>query len=116
MAQHSSADLAVSVISFHEQVLGCHTYISRARTSADLVRGYRMFGRLLSDYAATVVLPFDSVAAAHFDTLQAARVRIGSMDLRIASIALARGMTLLTRNLRHFSQVPDLAIEDWTVA
>ena len=39
IALHPVADLVLSVISFHEQVLGCHTYISRARNSADLVRG-----------------------------------------------------------------------------
>ncbi len=40
IALHPPADLALSVVSFHEQVLGCHTYINRARTAADVVRGY----------------------------------------------------------------------------
>ena len=35
IARQQPADLAFSVVSFHEQVLGCHTYLSRARTSAD---------------------------------------------------------------------------------
>jgi tRNA(fMet)-specific endonuclease VapC len=115
MAQHSPADLGLSVISFHEQVLGCHSYIIRARSSADLIRGYRMLGRLLSDYAAISVLPFDSTAAAAFDGLVAQRLRVGTMDLRIASIALAQGLILLTRNTRDFRQVPGLVTEDWTV-
>jgi hypothetical protein len=35
IAQQQAADLAFSVVGFHEQVLGCHTYLSRARTSAN---------------------------------------------------------------------------------
>jgi tRNA(fMet)-specific endonuclease VapC len=105
----------LSVVSFHEQVLGCHSYVARARHSADLVRGYGMLGRLLSDYAAVSVLPFDAAAAARFDGLVAQRVRVGTMDLRIAAIALAHGLILLTRNTRDFCQVPGLVTEDWTV-
>jgi tRNA(fMet)-specific endonuclease VapC len=115
IAQCLPADLVLAVVSFHEQVLGCHTYISRARNSADLVRGYGMLARLLSDYATATVLPFDAAAATAFDGLPAQRVRVGAMDLRIASIALSRGLTLLTRDLRDFQQVPGLLTEDWTV-
>jgi tRNA(fMet)-specific endonuclease VapC len=41
-------------------------------------------------------------------------IRIGTQDLKIASIALANRATLLTRNYRDFVQVPDLIIDDWT--
>ncbi len=34
-------------------------------------------------------------------------------DLRIASIALDRDLTLVTANLRHFNRVPDLRVENW---
>lgn len=35
------------------------------------------------------------------------------MDLRIASIVLANGATLLSRNLRDFDRVPGLRVENW---
>ncbi|MGD0518047.1 MAG: hypothetical protein ABSA26_10990 [Thermoguttaceae bacterium] len=47
--------------------------------------------------------------------MRKSKVRIGTMDLRIASIALAQGFTILTRNLVDFEKVPNLKVEDWTV-
>ena len=50
-----------------------------------------------------------------FDTLRANRKlrRIGRNDLLIASIVRARRATLVTRNRRHFHQVPGLRVENW---
>jgi tRNA(fMet)-specific endonuclease VapC len=60
------------------------------------------------------VLPFDGAAATVYDGLLAQRIRVGTMDLRIAAIALSRGSIVLTRNLRDFGRVPGLTTEDWT--
>jgi gamma-resorcylate decarboxylase len=38
---------------------------------------------------------------------------IGDADTRVASIALSRGLTVVTGNERHFRQVPGLEIENW---
>ena len=34
-------------------------------------------------------------------------------DLRIAAIALARELTLVSGNARHFGRVPGLRVENW---
>jgi tRNA(fMet)-specific endonuclease VapC len=115
MAQVPRADLTVCIVSFHEQVLGCNSYSAQAKTSADIVPGYLIFDRVVSVFAATLVLRFDAKASVVFDGLVGQRVRIATMDLRIASIALSQDLTLLTRNHRDFSKVPQLRIEDWTI-
>jgi tRNA(fMet)-specific endonuclease VapC len=114
VSRESRSDLGFSIVSFHEQVLGAHAYINRARKAEDIVRGYAMMARILRQFAAAPVVPFDAGAAAVFDGLGARRLRVDTMDLRIASIARSRGLTLLTRNAADFAGVPDLTIEDWT--
>ncbi len=112
--RESRSDLGFSIVSFHEQALGSHAYINRARKAEDIVRGYSMLARILRQFAAAPVVPFDEAAAAVFDGLEARRLRVDTMDLRIASIALSRGLVLLTRNRADFARVPDLITEDWT--
>lgn len=62
-----------------------------------------------------LIVQFDVAAANVFDQLLGNRKlrRIGHADLLIASIALANGATLVTRNMRHFQQVPNLIISNW---
>ena len=115
IAQHPPTELACAIISFHEQVLGCHTYISQARRAEDVVRGYGMLAQVLRDFTEALVIPFDAAAAVVFERLVAQRVRVGTMDLRIAAIALSHEMVLVTRNTSDFRRVPGLRIEDWTV-
>jgi tRNA(fMet)-specific endonuclease VapC len=59
-------------------------------------------------------IDFDLQAELIYHQLRDQKIRIGTQDLRIASIALANRATLLTRNYRDFAQVPDLIIDDWT--
>jgi tRNA(fMet)-specific endonuclease VapC len=39
--------------------------------------------------------------------------KIGRADLLIASIAMAHRATLVTRNVRHFAQIPGLVVVNW---
>jgi tRNA(fMet)-specific endonuclease VapC len=40
MTHYPRSDFAVSTVTFHEQMLGCHTYVNRARNLDDVVKGY----------------------------------------------------------------------------
>ncbi|HET9241942.1 MAG TPA: PIN domain-containing protein [Gaiella sp.] len=70
--------------------------------------------------SAQVVFPFDTAAAEVYGPLRAGLEREGRplphADLCIASIALARDLTLVTGNVRHFSRVPGLRVENWLEA
>jgi tRNA(fMet)-specific endonuclease VapC len=66
---------------------------------------------------AITVLPFDVDAAEAYGTLRAGLGsegrRLDEPDLRIAAIAVARNLTLVSGNVRHFARVPNLTIENW---
>lgn len=90
-------------------------YASRARTIAQQIEAYRKLKRHLGIYSRVRVLDFDERAGAEFERLKAMRLKIGSMDMKIASIALANGGTLLTKNSKDFIRIPTLRIEDWSI-
>lgn len=87
--------------------------IARANSLAQQIAAYQRLEQLLSDYSQSSVLSFDQRAAEKFQELKVARIRIGTMDLKIAAITLAYDATLLSRNLKDFSKVPGLKVEDW---
>lgn len=115
MAQYSLSDFAVSIVTFHEQMLGCHAYINRDRSLNDIVKGYEMMARLVNDFKVLPILPFDMGAATTFEQLKTQQIQLAKMDARIAAIAMSRQLILLTRNHRDFGKVTGLAIEDWTI-
>src|SRR3954468_16932104 len=112
VSHHTSSALCVSILSFHEQVMGWNAYLSRATNAAAVVRGYERLGRVLANFSAAHVLPFDEAAAEVCDDFRTRRVRIGVMDLRIAAVPCSRDMTVLTRNVSDFRRVPGLTVED----
>lgn len=112
--KRGDTNIYVTIISFHEQVSGWAKYVKQSTDQAKIVSGYLRLENILRDFANSQVLPFSQAAAEAFDDLKRQKIRIATMDLRIASIAIAQRMTLVTRNSIDFERVPNLAIEDWT--
>jgi tRNA(fMet)-specific endonuclease VapC len=96
-------------------VTGWNRYLSKALASEGIVRGYQQLERLLTSFAKAKVLPYSSAAADIFEELRKQKVRVATMDMRIASIAIANRMTLLTRNTVDFERIPNLSFDDWTL-
>ena len=105
--------LVTTVVTYEEQTRGWLAYVATAKTMAREVMAYRRLWLHLETYRRLVVLEYDPPAAEHFRRLQSARIKIGTFDLRIASIALANGAILLSRNLKDFEKIPDLNVENW---
>jgi tRNA(fMet)-specific endonuclease VapC len=110
----SPDEAAATIISFEEQTRGWLAALAKARTLAQQVDAYGRLLRQLRNYCAMHVLAFSERAAAEFQRLKKLKLRLGTMDLKIAAVVLAEDAVLLSRNLRDFEHVPDLKVEDWT--
>ncbi len=65
-----------------------------------------------------MILPFPEEAAGHYAEIRATLKRsgmpIGANDLFLAAHARSLGLTLVTNNVREFTRVPGLKLENWT--
>ena len=111
---HTPEELAITAITVEEQLSGWYTLLRRAKTSVDLTRIYDRLVETVMFLSSIHILSFTQPAIARYEQLKSMRLRIGTMDLRIAAIALASGATLVTRNVQDFQRIPGLVIEDWT--
>ena len=80
LAAHPPADFGLSVVSFHEQVLGCHTYISRGAERAGPGPRLRHVGAAPERLRGGPRPAVRPAAASALPALSARRVRIATMD------------------------------------
>lgn len=109
-AVEEQSRIVVSVITYYEMLLGTIGKTASPRHAA-----------LLESFIArlSAILPWERSAAE-----EATRIRkeltakgtpIGGNDTMIAGHALAAECVLITNNMREFSRVARLHVEDWTV-
>ena len=113
LVESSDRDIVTTAITAEEQMRGWLSAIHAQREVHRQVMYYDRLVGLFRFFAGWRILPFDQSAADQFQSLRASRVRIGTMDLKIAAIVLTQNATLLSSNLRDFEQVPGLQVEDW---
>ena len=106
-------DIAVTIVSFQEQFQGWLAYLNKARKAEQILRAYRELDALRRSFQRMNVLVCDKAAQDVFSSIRPLCRRLGTLDLRIASIALSTSSLLVSRNLRDFEQVPGLQVEDW---
>ena len=87
----------------------------KADTTEETLKAQQRLDRSEQGLSRLMIVRFDEAAAGHLEQLgKVDRLkRIGRADILIASITLANDATLVTRNLRHFRQVPNLKIANW---
>lgn len=108
----ASDELAITIITIEEQMRGRLAQIGRS--GVDLAIAYELLRATAGYFCDLPILAFDAEAHRHFLQLRERGIRIGTLDLRIAAIALTQNAVLLIRNRRDFEMVPGLRLEDWS--
>jgi tRNA(fMet)-specific endonuclease VapC len=107
--------VATSIITAIEILRGRQDFLFKAADGPQLLQAQRLFDfsqQMLDDIR---IYAIDVRVADEFDKLRQNKKlkKIGRGDLLIACIALANRATRVTRNTKHFLQVPGLKIENW---
>jgi tRNA(fMet)-specific endonuclease VapC len=109
----STEPYGTTIITVEETMRGWMAALRRLQDPRRQIRAYASLRQLFRFFATWNVLDWNDAAVDVFESLRQAKVRIGTMDLKIASICLANSATLLTRNNADFGRVPSLQIADW---
>jgi len=108
-----SEPLAITIVSVEELMRGWLAYIHGRRDPHAQIIGYQRLQEFVATLANWQILPWDAAAADRLLQLRSLKIRVSTMDLKIAALALNHGATVLTRNANDFGQVPNLALADW---
>jgi len=105
--------IACTIVNVEEVLRGWLALIHRLRDVHRQLPAYVRLGQLFNALSDWEIVPFDERAADQFAGLRRQGIRIGTMDLKIASIALVNDALLVTANLHDYSLVPELRCENW---
>jgi tRNA(fMet)-specific endonuclease VapC len=110
---HTLADLAITIISVEEQLLGWYTKARNAKKATDIAGAYQRMTRAIQTFGRFQVLSFSEAAIVRCEQLKSMRLNIGNKDLSIAAIVLEHSAIHVSRNESDFRRVPNLTLENW---
>lgn len=107
--------LNTTAINVEEQLRGRLAQVAEAKNGVAQFHAYQRLTETVLLLSEFIILPYNQSSHEIYQGLKRQRIRIGTQDLRIASITLAHDGVLLTRNLRDFEKVPGLLLQDWSI-
>ncbi|MBN2011111.1 type II toxin-antitoxin system VapC family toxin [candidate division KSB1 bacterium] len=101
-------DMTITIINYTELLFGAY---NSSRVSQNL-------SKIRSFLQSFKIVQFSKQSAEMFAQLKSLLKKSGSqiadMDLMIASICLTNNLTLVTNNIKHFSRITGLRLENWS--
>jgi tRNA(fMet)-specific endonuclease VapC len=105
---HSPKDLSLAALTLAEIYCGIEKSPTKKSERRERIEAIRTMLK---------VHPFDEAAAVKYGAIRAQLEKKGSViserDVRLASIAAAYGLCVITHNTKEFRRVEKLRVEDW---
>ena len=114
LAEFPPDEIATTIITFEEQMRGWMAFIAKANSIEKQISAYEKLGRFLESYRYIPIIQFDKKSGETFQDLKSRKIKVGTMDLKIASIAISQNALLISRNISDYDPIPNLRVEDWT--
>ena len=113
--QAPSPGVWLSAIAAEEIMQGTLGAINKYRDKAGALAAYQLFLNAIESICEYRVHPYNTEAMLVYASFPASVRRAGTQDCRIAASAIAAGWIVVTANTRHFSQIPGVQLEDWSL-
>jgi tRNA(fMet)-specific endonuclease VapC len=110
------AEQAVPVVAVEEIIRGRLNMIRQApagKARITIDRAYQLFEQTLAVLREIKILSFTEQSETLFKEWRKMKIKGSTHDLRIAACCVAHSATLVSRNRRHFENIPGLSVEFW---
>ena len=107
---------SIPIVTVEEMIRGRLSVVRQAEAGRGRIRierAYELFQRTVTYVQEFHVLAYTTAADKLYQDWRDEKIRIGTHDLRIAAIAVAHSVTLISRNRRDYDLVPNLDVEYW---
>lgn len=115
VSQVAAAVIAVSAITVEEQIKGWYDQLHQSNQPGDIEWTYGRLAETVQFYSTMQIVNYTAIAVLQYHALRKLKLNIDPPDFRISAIALAVNSIVVTCNVRDFSRVPGLVVEDWSV-
>jgi tRNA(fMet)-specific endonuclease VapC len=103
-----------SIITVEEILQGALASVQKTKRKPEIAVAYQYFEELFSALNQFQILSYTPEAELIYQSLTAKIKRIGTQDCRIAAIAKANKLTVVTVNVNDFVGIGLVDVEDWT--
>jgi len=115
LAQEPAGTVGLSAVTVEEYLRGRLAALAGASTGTQHIGRYALLVGSVQMLSSWPIVPFDQGAEDQFQLLRGQKLRVGTQDLKIAAVALANKVIVVTRNQRDFGRVSGLTLEDWSL-